>query len=234
MLIISKGPSTAETMKEIEAGSLEAGFSSTKKGILLLLKRAGNTSLGDIAKSLRISKMAALKHLTVLESKGIVERSFKAEGRGRPKVFFKLGEKADNLFPEAYAHMTLAAFDFIDERLGRAAVVKLLKQRTRELYDAHHESFDGKELREKVETLAEIRDEGGYMAELGPSRKNAFELLEYNCPIRAIAGKYGEACTVEIELFKNLLHADVDATHRVVAGDAVCRFMIRKGGTRHE
>ena len=214
-------------------GSLDAGFSSTKKAILLLLKRKDRTSLGDIAASMRISKMAALRHLTALETKGLVERSSHAEGRGRPRVYFRLADKAHNLFPEAYAQMTLAALAFIDRSLGREAVVKLLKQRAREVYDAHHAAFDHQDLKEKVATLAKIRDDGGYMAELGPSRKGAHELLEFNCPIRAIAGKYSEACAVEVELFENLLHADVDATHRVVAGDAVCRFIIRKGGASH-
>ena len=66
------------------------------------------------------------------------------------------------------------------------------------------------------------------MAELGTRRKDTVELLEFNCPIIAVAEKYGEACSVERELFRKLLRANVDVTHRVVAGAPVCRFMIRR------
>jgi predicted ArsR family transcriptional regulator len=88
--------------------------------------------------------------------------------------------------------------------------------------------MEGKDLRGRVEELVRIRDAGGYMADLGTARKDTFEMLEHNCPIYAVAQKYGEACAVEQDLFRKLLKADVDASHRVVAGDPVCRFLIRK------
>src|SRR2546427_10279563 len=108
---------------EVDPGGLEAGFSSAKRQILLTLKRRGSVSLSDMAGELRISKMATLKHLNVLETKGLVERSFKAGGRGRPRAFFNLSKNSATLFPEAYTHMTLSALNFIEEKLGREAGV---------------------------------------------------------------------------------------------------------------
>src|SRR2546428_2954535 len=108
-------------VNEVDAGGLEAGFSSAKKQILLTLKRRGAVSLSDISEELRISKMATLKHLNVLEAKGLVERSFKAGGRGRPPAVFHPSQNSATLFPEAYTHMTLSALNFIEEKLGREA-----------------------------------------------------------------------------------------------------------------
>src|SRR5207237_4508502 len=85
----------------VDVGGLEAGFSSAKKQILLTLKRQGSVSLTDLAASLGISKMATLKHLAVLEGKGLVERSSRAAGRGRPRAFFALSRGSTGLFPEA-------------------------------------------------------------------------------------------------------------------------------------
>ncbi len=208
-------------------GSLEAGFSSAKKAVLLMLKRTGTSSLADVAKELGMTKMAALRHVNVLEGKGLVERSFIAGGRGRPRVFFRLAPGATRLFPEAYTQMTLAALAFVEEKLGPEGVTALLKQRAQEVYAEHRPEMEDKDLTERVRTLAHIRDEGGYMAELGAARKGTFELLEHNCPIFAVAEKYGEACAVEQDLFQKLLRADVETSHRVVAGDSVCRFLIR-------
>lgn len=213
---------------EVDAGGLDAGFSSTKKQILLTLKRQGTVSLADLADGLGISKMATLKHVTALEAKGLIGRTFKASGRGRPRVFFALTDRSLNLFPEAYTHMTLSALRFIEEQLGRDAVVKLLKQRAQEVLEANRARVPDAGLKERVAELVQIRDEGGYMAEIGHAGKSSVEMFEYNCPIMAVAESYPEACRVERELFQKLLHADVETSHRVVAGDPMCRFLIRR------
>ena len=213
---------------EADMGALDASFSSTKKRLLVLLKREGPTSLEELASAVKVSKMATLKHMNAFESKGLVQRSFSAGRRGRPRVIFSLTSKASPLFPEAYVQMTEAALGFVEKKLGRDAVEDLLRQRTQELYAKHRGTMEGKDLRGRVEELVKIRDAGGYMADLGAKRKDTFEMLEHNCPIYAVAQKYGEACMVEQDLFRKLLKADVDASHRVVAGDPVCRFLIRK------
>ena len=138
MYIISLRHLQAVTSPDpVDAGGLEAGFSSAKKQILLTLKRQGSVSLGDLATGLAISKMGTLKHLSALEGKGLVERSSRAGGRGRPRAFFALTRNASTLFPEAYTHMTLSALRFIEEKLGRDAVVLLLEQRAQEVLDAN-------------------------------------------------------------------------------------------------
>ena len=212
---------------EVDEGGLEAGFSSSKKQILLTLKRQGAVSLTDLAASLGISKMATLKHLAVLEGKGLVERSSRAAGRGRPRAFFALSRGSTGLFPEAYTHMTLCALRFIEEKIGREAVERLLKQRAQEVLDTNRNRVPDGTLKERVGELVKIRDEGGYMAELGHAGRNVVEMMEHNCPIMAVAEAYPEACGVEREMFQKLLAADVETSHRVVAGDAVCRFLIR-------
>lgn len=214
----------AQTVSE----PVDTGFSSTKKRLLESLKRSGDRSLTDLSAELGISKMATLKHLARLEDRGLVERSFRAEGRGRPRAHFRLTRSATRLFPEAYTHLTLCAVAFIEARLGREAVVQLLRQRNQEVYSGNAARFEDKDFRGKVQTLVALRDEGGYMAERGRIGSQSAELLEHNCPIMAIAEKYGEACEVEVDLFQKLLRADVEASHRVVAGDPVCRFLIKR------
>lgn len=212
---------------EVDMGALDAGFSSTKKQILLTLKREGSVSLGDLAQRLGISKMATLKHLTALEAKGLLQRSSRSAGRGRPRAYFALSERSSSLFPEAYSHMTLAALRFIEEKLGREAVERLLNQRAQEVLEANRPRIPDGDLKERVSELAKIRDEGGYMAELGRAGKTTVEMFEHNCPIMAVAETYPEACGIERLMFQKLLRADVETSHRVVAGDPVCRFLIR-------
>ncbi len=215
-----------------DSGSPSSGFSSPKKEILFLLKRKPELSLREIATALGISKVGALKHLAQLEAQGLLAREFRAGGIGRPQVFFRLTPESAGLFPAAYAQMSLYALEYIEQKLGRPAVMELLRQRTRAVYLASRGRMEGKHLRDRVAELARIREEGGYMAEIGPRRGGTSELLEHNCPILAIAGRFGEACEAERQLFQSLLRADVEVAHRVVAGDAVCRFLVRPSAER--
>src|SRR2546423_15576496 len=107
-------------VNEVDAGGLEAGFSSAKKQILLTLKLRGAVSLSDISEELRISKMATLKHLNVLEAKGLVERSFKAGGRGRPRAVFNPSKSSAPPFPEADHAKAPSPPNFNHEKAGPA------------------------------------------------------------------------------------------------------------------
>jgi len=204
-------------------------FSSPKQGVLTVLKRHPNASLAEVAAALGVSKVAALGHLQRLESEGFVGRSYQSGHVGRPRVLFRLTERGTTLFPHGYTEMSLCALEFIERRLGRAAVAELLSQRAGEVADRNWTRLRDGSLPSRVTELARIRTEGGYMAEVAGRRRGSVELLEHNCPILAIAKRFPEACETERRLFESMLKADVDVSHRVVAGDPVCRFLIREG-----
>ncbi len=203
------------------------GFSSAKREILMLLKQRPDLSLAEIASARRTSKVAALHHLATLENGGFVERSYAHGALGRPTVHFRLSQKSSGIFPQAYTQMSLTAFEFIERRLGRDAIVTLLQERAHELADRNRPRLGDPDLKQRVASLVRIRSEGGYMAELGATKGRTTEMREHNCPILAIAGQYPEACEVERRMFESMLKARVDSSHRVVAGDPVCRFLVR-------
>jgi DeoR family suf operon transcriptional repressor len=203
------------------------GFSSQKQSTLMLLKRRPGASLREVAEELGISKVAALRHLASLESERLVQRSYRTSGVGRPRVHFELTEHTRRLFPTAYSEMSLSALAFIEDRLGRNSVTTLLQQRAGEVASRNRTRMDKEALPARIAELTRIRQEGGYMAELGGRRRGSTEMREHNCPILAIADRYPEACEIERRMFESLLGARVETTHRVVAGDPVCRFLIR-------
>ncbi|MCI4347316.1 MAG: helix-turn-helix domain-containing protein [Thermoplasmata archaeon] len=205
----------------------DRGLSPAKRAILTILKRTPGASLKDLAAGLGISRAGALKHLAKLEGGDLVEREYRAGKLGRPRVCFRLTSTAQRIFPAAYAQTALSAMTFIERHQGRAAVVQMLEERAEELRERHTPRLARKDLPARIRELSRIRDEEGYMTELKRPRAVGTELMEHNCPILAIAETYGEACDVERRLFRNLLGADVTVSHRVVAGDPVCRFLIR-------
>ena len=203
-------------------------FSSNKKQILLILKREKEIDLETLSTMMSMSKMGVLKHIIELEEIGFVERLKKKTGVGRPRLILKLSPNASDIFPKSYASMTTFALNFIEEKLGRAAVMEILYRRQQQIIENYSPNLIEKPFEEKVKELTKLREEDGYMAELEVVQNNNFQMLEYNCPVYDIAEQYGEACTVERQMFEQLLGAEVDTTHRVVSGDKVCRFCIKK------
>lgn len=214
-------------MSELPTVLTEQNQTASAERLLLLLKREGPVSLVDLARKMSISKMGVHKHLVNLEGRGLVERFYERGGVGRPRLWFRLSQKSNALFPKAYSDISLCALSFIERKLGRDAVEQVLMERQKQLYARYSEKLAGKEGLDRVKELARLRDEDGYMAEARRVGKNSIEMLEHNCPVLEIASKYQEACWTEQQLFTRLLGARVHATHRAAVGDHVCRFMIQ-------
>ena len=186
--------------------------------------------LEELAKAMKISRMAVHKHLALLQERGLV-MSVETTGHvGRPRMIYKLTSQSRTIFPKSYSAIATHALDFIERNMGKAAVEKVLRERQSELFEQYYKRLRNLEFDKRVKELANIRDEEGYMAESRRERKNygRHVLLEYNCPILHIAEKHWEACSTETELFENLLGADIETTHRAAKGDLICKFVIKE------
>ncbi len=206
------------------------GFSEPKKKLLYYLKVMQQAGLEELAKAMKISRMAVHKHLALLQERGLV-MSVETTGHvGRPRMIYKLTSQSKTIFPKSYSAIATHALDFIERNMGKAAVEKVLRERQSELFDQYYKRLRNLEFDKKVKELANIRDEEGYIAESRREPKNygRHVLLEYNCPILHIAEKHWEACSTETELFENLLGAEIETTHRAAKGDLVCKFVIKE------
>lgn len=187
--------------------------------------------LDELAKTMKISRMAVHKHLAVLQDGGLVE-GVQTRGRvGRPRMVYQLTSQSKTVFTKSYSTIASFALDFIEKNMGKEAVQKVLYERQNELFDQYYKRLEGLDFHRRVKELAKIRDEEGYMAESRRESKiggRKYVLLEYNCPIIHIAEKHWEACSAETELFEKLLDADINTTHRAAKGDSICKFAIKE------
>lgn len=210
--------------------NIVSDYSDPKKKLLYYLKVMQQARLQELAKSMKISKMAVHKHLTQLQKRGLVENMELREGVGRPKMHYRLTSKSKTIFPKSYGALAVCALDFIEKNMGKEGVKKVLRERQVELYDKYYERLKNLNFDQKVRELAKIRDEEGYIAESRKEKRpnGVHTLLEYNCPILEIAENHWEACSTETELFEKLLGAKIDTTHRAAKGDTLCKFVIRE------
>ena len=200
--------------------------------LMLLLKRNGECSLTNLSTLLKISKVAALKHVRELENAGLIQRKSVPHKRGRPELYISLTEAGEDIFPKSYSDIALETLDYVNLHLGREHVGKILNLRAQKLIDPYSEALGASSGRERVERLATARERDGYMAQWKQLPGSTFEIVEFNCPLMAISSKYSEACTAENNLFTLLMDSKVVSTHRMVDGHKGCRFLIDMKNSR--
>jgi len=203
--------------------------SDPKRKILYYLKVMNRAGLNDLSKVMKISRMAVHKHLSDLQDRRLVESIEIRRGVGRPTMQYSLSSTGKTAFPKSYGDIAIHALDYLEKKMGKNAVESVLRERQKELIEKYSIRMKDMEFDDKVKELARIRDEEGYIAESKKDRKrNSHTLLEYNCPIIMIAEKHWEACSMETELFENILDAKVEVTHRAAKGDSICKFLIKE------
>src|SRR5438552_13857142 len=138
----------------------------TRRALVHLLKQEGPLDAQELAARLHVSAMAVRQHLYALHAEQLVTYHETPRPRGRPAKRWQLTPAADRLFPEAYAELTLSLLTSITEAFGAAGLERLLDVRTRQQIAAYRQQMAGHEtLQQRVEALAAMRTDEGYMAE---------------------------------------------------------------------
>jgi predicted ArsR family transcriptional regulator len=212
--------------------NISDGFSEPKKKLLYYLKVMQQAGLEELAKVMKISRMAVHKHLAILQNRGLVEGVEVRGSVGRQRMVYQLTSQSKTVFPKSYSSIATRALDFIERNMGKEGIEKVLRERQSELFDLYYKRLKNLDFDKQVKELAKIRDEEGYIAESKKESKSGgggkYMILEYNCPIIHIAEKHWEACSTETELFEKLLGANIETTHRIAKGDSICKFVIKQ------
>lgn len=215
-----------------------AELSEAKRQLLELLKRLGPLTAGAIAKQLGTSDVAARQHLTALEQAGLVsaEPQPPTGGRGRPSVGWSLTGRAQSLFPDHHAELTVGLIEAIRKTVGETGLRQIAETRA-EVQLAQYRRLlppPGTSLRRRVEALARQRTAEGYMAEVIAEGRGRYLLIEHHCPICEAASSCPGLCTTELELFRRVLgeNVEVERTRHLLSGDDRCAYRITRKTTR--
>lgn len=206
-----------------------------RRAALFAVRRHGEVTVDELADDLDMTVSGARQHLQALTEAGLVSTRELPRGdgeRGRPRLAHQVTELADALFPKAYGALTTELLGYLDEE-APGAVDRLFARRRDERIAAATARLDGRpSLGAKVEELARILDEDGYLAtseQLGPDR---YVVIEHNCAIADVARAHGQACSSEIDFIRAVLPGTVvTRTRHMVAGDHHCAYEIEATAT---
>jgi predicted ArsR family transcriptional regulator len=207
--------------------SFASGEGKTRRRIVKLLKTEGAMDAARLARRLRVTSMAVRQHLYALQQEKLVSADERPVPLGRPAKYWRLTRAADRLFPEAYAELTVALIDAVGDTFGAPGVARLLESRlARQQADYSTRIARSAPLKKRLQQLARVRTEEGYMAEVRADGRSAFLFVENHCPICAAATACQGFCATELDLFRAVLGPDVsiERAEHIVAGDRRCAY----------
>ena len=207
-----------------------------RQRVIETLKRYGPATAGELAQELGVTAMAVRQHLYELESEGIVgHEAPRSAGQGRPSKRWRLTEAAAEFFPDGHGELVAGLMEDLRATLGEEAIEQLVAQRTaRQTADYAQRLSGAKTLAARLEGLAKLRSEEGYMAEVRRQEDGSFLLVENHCAICAAARACTGLCASELECFQSVLGEDVrvERTSHILSGAARCAYRVEAKSAR--
>lgn len=211
----------------------ESPEESTQKAVLGFLKRNGSADAKTIAAFCGLTTMAVGRHLLKLQAEGLIETTSRRHARGRPAAMYSLTETGDGQFPREYARLANELLSNLVQLDGMAKFKRLFRKRRITMETLYKPRVEGKKFGERVQAVADILTECGYMAEVESLGSGESMLVLYNCAIRDVAKDFPVACDEELCMIGNLVDGKVTRVSHLLAGDCNCSYRVRpQGGGR--
>jgi DeoR family transcriptional regulator, suf operon transcriptional repressor len=173
----------------------------------------------------------ARQHLTALVDDGLAEATElpRPPGqRGRAQLAYVVTDRADALFPKAYGELTNELLGYASEADSGLVDSLFARRRDERIRNATERLARKRSLKAKVAELTRILDDDGYLATFEEVSSGVYRVIEHNCAIWAVAQRYGQACTSEIEFIRAVLPAaTVERVQHMVAGAPHCAYEVR-------
>jgi len=204
--------------------------------VLYALKRHGPLTAAELGEQLGTTGEAARQQLLKLATEHLVQATAEPKGVGRPAQTWHLTAAGNSRFPDAHATLTADLLRTIRTTLGQPTLDLLIASReseTRKTYEADLKGIEPVE--DRIARLAEIRAREGYMAEWRHADdRRGWLLIENHCPICAAASACQGFCRAELDIFRDVLGADVtvEREEHILMGARRCAYRIELVGDK--
>jgi predicted ArsR family transcriptional regulator len=202
-----------------------------RRAVLYAVRRRGEATAEQVAEQLEITVSGARQHLSALARDGLLDSAelpSPAGQRGRRTLTYSATAAADAYFPKAYGELTNELLGYVADTDRELLDELFARRREARITGARARLTSKRTLRAKVAELTRILDEDGYLASWEQVEPGVFRIVEHNCAIWAVAERYGQACTSELEFIRTVLEgADVERVQHMIAGARRCAYEVR-------
>lgn len=200
----------------------------THEKIIQLLKTQGPLTAKILASELGLTTMGIRQHVQGLEDSGDVVFKDEKAARGRPTRYWSLTDKGNSRFADRHDELTVQLLDSVITLFGDDGMEKLISHREETAMANYTLALaDRYGVEEKLQTLAKLRSDEGYMASV-EEHDGIFWLMENHCPICAAASKCLSFCRSELQMFQTLMKdiAEVSREEHIIDGARRCAYKV--------
>ncbi|SKA49215.1 helix-turn-helix transcriptional regulator [Enterovibrio nigricans] len=197
--------------------------------ILHKIKREGAISARVLADEMGMTTMGIRQHLQAMEDDGLVDFSDIRVKVGRPTRHWTLTAEGHRRFADSHGDLAVSVIDSVESLFGESGLAKVIQQREEKTLHQYREALkDCHNLKAKLETLAYLRENEGYMAEL-QEIEDGFLLIENHCPICQAAKRCPALCKSEKNIFKTVLGSEYNVTRdeHIIEGQRRCTYKVQ-------
>lgn len=204
-----------------------------KDQILQLLKRQGAQTAAALATQLQVSPMAIRQHLQQLQAGQWVTYQEERRPIGRPVKLWQLTTRSLERFPNSHADLIVDLLSGTIARFGVEGLEQLIGDRSHRQVETYRaklaELMPLADWRQKVEGIAQLRTQEGYMAEVIEQADGTLLLIENHCPICIAAHHCPQLCGAELDTFQAICGpaVTVERVEHILSGDRRCAYQIR-------
>lgn len=189
------------------------------------LKRRGSSTIPDIARSLGLNVETVRAHVRSLRSEGLVERvGRRRNGPGRPEVVYALTDAAEAFFPSLDGALLRDLAAHLEGAGHRALVEGFFEEYIAARRDAAMARVEGLEGDERLDEVARILSDEGFMAEIEIDEAGRRVLRLCHCPLRSVVAVTRTPCRVELDFVRELLGQRLARVSYIPSGDPSCSY----------
>lgn len=201
-------------------------LSESRLEIVNLAKARGEISIDDVVEELGLAKTTIRQHLNRLDQLGLVEKSSKREGRGRPKLIYSLTDTGERLFPSGDAEIARELVKYLQKTGNDELIRKFFEEfwkRRRSEFQLRCDATGADTLEEKLQVLYELLDEQGFMPEIDFNGDTA-SIRECNCPFSETVKASRIPCELEAQFMQWIVDADAERVAFIPDGASACTY----------
>jgi DeoR family suf operon transcriptional repressor len=198
-------------------------IASNDVGLLDLLRKRDAMTVSELAAAMEVTATAVRQRLNRLTGMGYIKRSSQHGGRGRPHHEYSLTERGRRKTGSNFADLAVALWNEIREIKDDHVRQGLMSRISQKMAGIYQTDVHGTDLESRMESLAEIF--GERQVPISVEIKDGMPVLTVlACPYPELAAHDRSVCSMERQMFTELLGEDVHLDECRLDGQTRCTF----------
>lgn len=193
------------------------------RAFLQLLQAKQTATINDLCEAVSVTATAIRQRLMRLQDQGLITRITVKTGRGRPHHKYTLTDSGRNQLGDNYGELALLLWEEV-QRIPEEAVKAALLQRLRErMVRRYGDGVTAAALPERMAQLEASMRQRGFPINI-EQHEGMPVLVERHCPYHSLASSDSQICSIEQQVFEQVLGVQLRLTQCCRDGSNQCVF----------